>query len=163
MLYPIVRSESEKFARRCRIEAEQRQKQAQLRDEEQRRVQREQKIKDWLKKKQLTDAEAERHKQHKYAEMAQLMVSDSSTGDGIGNTATESVKNYNAWLEKKVHTDRTVRTRQRTEADRQKQLVAERKQKARVEYERWMGTVADKPKPVPLNRGLFSECKCICV
>lgn len=89
--------------------------------------------------------------------MAQSIGSDGCSGSGIHNTATESVKNYNAWLQKKVRTERSVRSQQRSEAERQQQLVTERQQKAGVEYERWLGTAAVKPKPVPLNRGLFSE------
>lgn len=156
-------SESEKYARRRRWEAEQREQAVARREEEQRRIEREQKLKDWLDKKQQADAEAERHKRLQCAQVSQSMANDGCSGRGSHNTATESVKNYNAWLQKKVRTERSVRSQQRSEAERQQQLMTERQQKAGVEYERWLGNAAVKPKPVPLNRGLFSEFVKLCV
>lgn len=71
-------------------------------------------------------------------------------------TAEQSESNRRAWEAKKLVDDKRRREEivyQKKQKDKQQE---QRKKQAQESWEKWIADVGKKPKPVPLNRGLFS-------
>lgn len=138
-------SESEKFAKRKKQEYEERLRQAHLQEDENRQLVREQKLREWFNGK----------KDEAAARIEELRLQQHHIVDKPVDP-NASTKNYNAWLHKKLKYEKACREKQYQDTELQKEVDRLRKVWAQREYEKWLETAHDKPKPVPLNQGILS-------
>lgn len=139
--------ESEKYEKSEKSKAARQQRELTRHTEEERLAEREQKLQEWLqRKRQEASIRIEYLRQQQCEPVAR--PSDPNA----------SQKNYQAWLEKKLQYDRAVRDAQLEQAKLLKKEELNRRKQADRVYDRWLETARDKPKPVPLNRGLLSKC-----
>lgn len=142
----IVLSEAQKYAKQQKCEREKRIKRAQEQDERLREQVREQKLQQWFQRKQMQQAQQLEELRLKQEE-AVVQPTDPQ----------DSVKNYNAWLAKKQLYEKALREKQRKDYELEAEYQRLRKEAAQQRYGKWLETARDKPKPVPMNRGLSSN------
>lgn len=138
-------SESEKFAKRKKFESMQRLKQVQAEEDQNRQYIREQRLKEWFnRKKEVAAVQLEQLRLQQHQEVDKPIDPNAS------------MKNYNAWLQKKLKYEKACREQRCRDAELQSEYDRLRKELAQCHYEKWLETARGKPKPVPLNQGLLS-------
>lgn len=139
--------ELEKYNRRQKVRAENQLQQIRLEDEEHRRQMRETKLREWFMRKRAE--QADRLEQLRL--QAEVAAPPSSS-----ETTEESVKNYQAWCAKKKQYLKALKEQKQRELDLKNEYDRKKKMVAQSQYVKWLETAKDKPKPVPMNRGLYS-------
>lgn len=137
----------EKHNRRQKMRDEQQMQQIRINEEAHRREVRESKLREWLVRKRTE--QADRLEQLRQQQLVEVPAPVDSSA--------ESTKNYEAWFAKKKKYEKAVREQKQRDIDLQAEYDRKRKSNAQAQYSKWLETAKDKPKPVPLSRGLFSK------
>lgn len=67
------------------------------------------------------------------------------------------MRNYNAWLKKKLRYEQAVRSQQLKESEYRAKMDEMRRQKSAEQFNLWLAAAPSRPKPVPMNKGIYSE------
>lgn len=123
---------------------------ARAQDDRQRQMAREQTLREWFDRKNKEAAER--------LEVLRLQQKDEVLKPTDPN---ESMRNYKAWLKKKLQYEQAVREQQQKEAEYRAQMEEIRRQKASDQFNLWLSTAPSRPKPVPMNKGIYSKIFCV--
>ncbi|SPP86020.1 inner centromere protein-like [Drosophila guanche] len=116
----------------------------------------------WLRKKQR-EAEAKRVQSH--MQLAALNASNSLKNNPIKaapakpkrNVSQEMIKQeLESWHLKKIEIEKAKRKEQQLALLKQEEEQFNRQRKSEMAFKKWFSTVHTKPKPVPMNQGLYS-------
>lgn len=143
-IYSLL-SDNEKYLRKFKLEKEHELKLARDQNERQRSIARDRKLQEWFERKEKEAADR--------LEQLRLQQQEEVPKPTDPN---ESMRNYNAWLEKKSCYEKALRQREREEAEQRAQLEEVRRQQAAEQFEIWLESAPQRPKPVPLNKGIYS-------
>lgn len=142
----ILYREREKYAKSRKLKDDHRLQLARAEDDRNRQIAREQTLREWFDRKKKEAAER--------LEILRLQQQDEVTKPTDPN---ESMRNYNAWLKKKLRYEQAVRDQKHKEAEYLAKMEEIRRQKAAEQFNVWLATAPSRPKPVPMNKGIYSR------
>ncbi|XP_061395451.1 coiled-coil domain-containing protein 34-like [Musca vetustissima] len=131
--------------------------------EERKRISKE-KYEKWLENKSKQQKQQQQLSQHSINVSNSKLILKSQTS--ISNTSEKSLRSNINNGQDKTHLDEWERTkrlqeerrrmRKQQEEQKRRELEEQRRKAAAEAWEKWLADAAKKPKPVPLNRGIFT-------
>ncbi|XP_053683031.1 coiled-coil domain-containing protein 34-like [Sabethes cyaneus] len=120
-------------------------------EEERRKQESEEKLKKWVERKELERKKKQeiQEKQKQKKELEQKLSKNWTNSD-------DSTTNFNAWLSRVKQQKEETKLRQLAKQRIEEEIKQQRQDLSRMFYGEWLKSAKDKPKPVPLNRGIES-------